>query len=81
METRSGHDLDKIGGLLSEGLVSGPQKLALEQNILQAEANGLDVKLATLYAGGLLLEAATGRAAMAAVEAQLTRALKTEGLI
>ena len=34
-----------------------------------------------LYAGGLLLEAATGRAAMAAVEAQLTRALKTEGLI
>ena len=50
VETRSGHDLDKIGGLLSEGLVSGPQKLALEQNILQAEANGLDVKLATLRA-------------------------------
>jgi hypothetical protein len=43
-------DLDKIGGLLSEGLVSGPQKLALEQNILQAEANRLDVKLATLRA-------------------------------
>jgi len=43
-------DLDKIGGLLSEGLVAGPQKLALEQNILQAEANRLDVKLATLRA-------------------------------
>ncbi len=43
-------DLDKIGGLLSEGLVSGPQKLALEQNILQAEASRLDVKLATLRA-------------------------------
>jgi exopolysaccharide production protein ExoF len=43
-------EFDKIGSLLNEGLVANQQKLALEQNILQAEASHLDVKLAILKA-------------------------------
>jgi len=41
-------EFDKIGGLLNEGLVGNQQKLALQQNILLAEASRLDVKLAIL---------------------------------
>jgi hypothetical protein len=49
-KTLTQKEFDKIGSLLNEGLVANQQKLTLQQNILQADANDLDVKLAVLRA-------------------------------
>jgi hypothetical protein len=49
-QTLAQDELNKINGLMKEGLANGGQKLALEQNILQAEAVRLDVQLAILKA-------------------------------
>jgi hypothetical protein len=47
-QTLAQNELDKVNSLMKEGLAYGGQKLALEQNVLQAEAVRLDVQLAIL---------------------------------
>ena len=42
------NELDNINGLMSKGFATSPQKIALEQSVLQTDTNRLDLKLLIL---------------------------------